>query len=598
MLLSLVLPAFALTVPLRATFKESVNPGEEAMVSSTTTAIAAAYSTTNGTRFTVGNDELTANKREGSGSGGLSFVASPAGSIREWAIYYIDADGNVLGDPDIVTMSFDASGVGNVAAGGGSRLSTLGVSSKKDGGGGQLFASTGRVAVQDSGANAAYIGIAELSNDGSGNELVSDPDMDTMDATAFAAFQAEGLDAIVSLSSYAIQVDGTLTIDGLSISTDGVVEAGADIEWHVGFYTGEQTCQKGGVCTPVVSTTLDWFAPIGNVKKKSNAAPRVTLKAADVVFESFDAALELSIEGDVRNLEVSAAMELYDEDRLAAAGDVVTLDPTGVGVQAKSTDDGDTGIPIDIFVDGDTDVLDGLENQGPPPADTPIWAYFANDLYKVTLLDGEGRVLSEHDCTLDATPRTVAGTGKRDVLVGECTQDPSGTEVRRLQLSIGSKGHMNWKADLASPLFATTDSGPVCDKTGTVCTADNTSALDGTVEISRDGLPLFTRKLQVNETEFALPFTFTDVPNGVQGDVLVEVYAPGPVTWTVTDGVATATDETGTVASFVLEDVGLTQVGDIACKGWTPEGTVAPKAASTEPLVLSVQTGPGKFVCR
>ncbi len=167
-------------------------------------------------------DELTANKREGSGSGGLSFVASPAGSIREWAIYYIDADGNVLGDPDIVTMSFDASGVGNVAAGGGSRLSTFGVSSKKGGGAGQFFASTGRVSVQDSGANAAYIGIAELSNDGSGNELVPDPDMDTMDATAFATFQAEGLDAIVSLSSYAIQVDGTLSIDGLSISKEGV----------------------------------------------------------------------------------------------------------------------------------------------------------------------------------------------------------------------------------------------------------------------------------------------------------------------------------------------------------------------------------------
>ncbi len=325
----------------------------------------------------------------------------------------------------------------------------------------------------------------------------------------------------------------------------------------------------------------------------------MTLKAADVYFESFDAAMELSIDGDVRNLEVSAAMELYDEDRLAASADVVTLDATGVGVQAKSTDDGDTGPIVDIFIDSDTDIIDDDYYHAPPPADTPIWAYFANDLYKVTLLDSGGRVLSEHDCTLDATPRTVAGTGKKEILVGECTQDPSGTEVRRLQLSIGSHGHMNWKADLASPLFATTDSGPVCDKSGTVCTANNTSALDGTVEISRDGMPLFTRKLQVNETEFALPFTFTDVPNGVEGDVLVEVYAPGPVTWTVKDGVATATDATGTVASFVLEDVGLTQVGDIACKGWTPEGTVAPKAASTEPLVLSRdRTGPGKFVCR
>lgn len=581
MLLSLVFPALALTVPMRATFKEEIWPGEAAIVSSTTTAAVAAYSTTNGTRFSVSADELTANKREASGKGGLSFTESPANAVQSWAVYYIDADGEVLGDPEIVQVSFDGSGNGAVAAGTGSRLASLGISSQKDGGKGQWFAATAKVSVQDTGANAAYIGLVQLAEGSTSSALVSDPDMDAMDATTFATFQAEGLDAILPLDNYTIQLDGTLTVDGLSVSADGVVQAGADIEWHVGFFTGEVACQKGGSCTPVVSETLHWFEPIGNVKKKSQVAPRVSLKNTDVVFETYDAGLELTIEGDVRNLEVSAALDVYDHDVIVAGSDVVSLDPDGFGVQAKSDDD-DTGMIVDIFIDGDCDDCGDYDNQGA----VPTWTWFANDTYSVTLLDSEGKVVSEHACTLDATARTVAGTGKKETLVGSCTQDPSGTEVRRLQLSIGTHGYLNWTVDLASPAFVEPASAPTCEKGG-ACTGGGATALGGTVEISRDGLPIFTRKLQVNETEFGLPFVLTDVSEGLRGSVAIDLYAPTAVTWTVSDGVATAMDSTGVVATFNLEDVGLDPTGGMVCKSWGAEDATAPKAGSTEPLSLS-----------
>ncbi len=392
MLLSLVLPAFALTVPLRATFKETVEPGEQALASGTITAVAAAYSTTSGARFTVSDDELTANKREASGSGGLSFEGSPADSVRSWAIYYIAADGEVLSDPDIVTMSFDSSGTGNVAAG-----------------------------------------------------------------------------------------------------------------------TG----------------------------------------------------------------------------KLLAASDVVTLDPSGFGVQAKNKDGDkdDTGIIIDVFLDGDTDGLGDIDNMGPPvPPGSPTWAYFVNDTYKVTLLDSSGRVRAEHSCTLDATPKTVAGTANQQTMVGQCTDDPSGTEVRRLQLKLGEK-HMHFTVDVASPLFAEGAAEKTCDKAG-VCT-EGATALGGKIEVSLDGSPLWTHTLAVNETAFDLPFSFTEVSDGLDGSVAIDIYTPTAVTWTVKDGVATATDATGVVASFNLDDVGLTPTGDITAKDWTAESAAAPKADSTEPLSLS-----------
>ena len=590
MLLTLIAPAFALSVPVRATFREEVWPGEQALVSVTTTAAAAVYDGETGVRFAVSNDELTANKREATGKGRLSFLTSPGGSVRSWAVYYIGADGSVLGDPDVVTVSFDAAGNGNVAAGTGARLAGLSLAVKKSGGDARWFDVTAKAAVQDTGANASYLGIVELSSNQAAADLVPDPDMDVMDANVYATFQAESLDAILPLDAYTLQLDGTVSIDGLSTSKEGVVQSGKDLEWHIGVYMGEVECAKGGACTPVVSETLQWFEPIGPLKKKSQVAPRVNLRATDVVFETYDAGMSLSIEGDVRSLEVSAAMDLYEASKAIAGSDVVTLDPSGLGVQAKSAGD-DTGPIVDIFIDSDTDIIDDDddEDQGPPPS-TPTWAYFANDLYSVTLLDSSGRPISVHDCTLDPTPRTVAGVGSKQVLVGSCTSDPSGTEVRRLQLSIGAKGHMQWKVDLASPAFAVDTVAEGCK--AAECAGTGASALGGKVEIARDGYPLYTRQLVVNETSFDLPFAFEEVPEGLSGSLAIDVYAPGPVTWTVKDGVATATDASGVVASFNLEDVGVSPTGGMTCRDWTAEAATAKAGSTTEPLSLSKGTTP------
>lgn len=593
MLLALVAPAFALTVPLRATYREEIVPGEVAIASyATTAAVTGVSNPASGVAFTVSGDELTANKREASGKVALSFFASPADSVRSWAVYFLDADGYELGSPEIVEMSFDSLGNGSVAARGGStRLASLLV---KPGGTatGGFYGATTKVAVQDSGADAAFVGIVELTNKVEGSNLATDPDMRVMDTTVFAAFQALDLDAIVPLDTYTIQLEGTVELGGVSIASTGAVEGGGELQWDIGFQDGGVSCEKDGACTPNIASSLSYLEPIGTIKKKSSVPPRVNLRDSDVVVDSVDASFQLTIGGDVRNLEVAAAMDVYQQGKLADGRDVVALDPGGYGVEGKaSKDKDDTGMIIDIFIDVDTDVLDGLDNVSNPPP----WAPMTQTVFEVVVTDSDGGVVSTHSCQLSPTGATLAGTSPRAILVGQCTHAEEGTEVRRLRASIGDAGWVTWTIDLAGSAFVEERVETTCSKEGT-CTERTVSVLGGRVELQEGGHPLLSRALAVTETDFDLPFLYDWDISDLDTTVAIDLYTAFPVYWSVLDGVVTAKDGETVVASFDVEDVGLAPTGDCKLKGWAVDGAAAPVEKSAGPVVLA-NTGPGRHRC-
>lgn len=591
MLLALVLPAFSLTVPVRASLKEEIVPGETAVASSTTTATVALSNPVSGVKFAVADEELTVNKREASGKESLSFAQSPAGSVRTWAIYYLDVDGNELGNPEVVDVSFDDLGNGTVAArGASSRLTSLVVKASKSTAGQD---SVTKVAVQDSGADAAYIGLLELTNSDAGSDLLTNPDLTVMDAAIFAAFQGLTLDAVIPLDTYTMQLDGSLNVSGLAVSAAGTVESGAELQWDLAFFDN-QGCIPGSkvACTPVANETLSYLEPIGTVKKKSAATPRVVLKNADILIDSSDASFSLTIQGDVRELEVSAAMDVYDGDELTTGRDVVTLDPGGFGAQAKSGDD--TGGPIvDIFVDQDTAVLDD-DNVGI----TPPWTAVAANVFEVIVEEEGGGLAAEPlYCQLNPSAATRAGTARKAVLVGECTHGDDGVEVRRLRAVIDSDKVVHFSIDVGGPAFAPRTT-TTCEKGG-ACTTTTTSLLDGTVHLeTQAGVTLRSHALTVTETDFDLPFQFDQDIDGMDASVSLELYTPVPSTWSVVDGVVTAKSGDEVVASFDVEDVGLEATGDCRLPGFEVTTASVPAEASVGPVVLKHKTGPGKFTCQ
>ncbi len=471
-------------------------------------------------------------------------------------------DGNELGNPEVVDVSFDDLGNGTVAArGASSRLASLVVKASKSTLGQD---SVTKVAVQDSGADAAYLGIQELTNSASGSDLKTNPDLTVMDAAIFAAFQDLTLDTIIALDTYTMQLEGSLNVSGLAVSTAGTVESGTELQWDLAFYDN-QGCIPGSkqACTPVANETLSYLEPIGAVKKKSAATPRVVLKNSDILIDRSDASFSLTIQGDVRELEVSAAMDVYDGDALTTGRDVVTLDPGGFGAQAKSGDD--TGGPIvDIFIDTDTAILDDDDNVGI----TPPWTAVAANVFEVIVEEEGGGLAAEPlYCQLNPSAGTLAGTARKAVLVGECTHGDDGVEVRRLRAVIDNDKVVHFSIEVGGPAFAPRTT-TACEKGG-ACTTTTTSLLEGTVHLETlAGVTLRTHDLTVTETDFDLPFQFDQDIDGMDASVFLELYTPVPSTWSLVDGVVTA-------------KAGARSWPPSTRRTWasTPKGTVASRAS-------------------
>lgn len=569
-LLAFFSSALALTVPLRVTYSEEVSPGETTVASSALTADVKLFNPTTQKAFIVDQDELTVNKREASGQGGLTFAGNPAGSVRTWAVYLLDVNGKELGDPEIVDVLFDANGNGAIAArdgaGNTSRLS-VDLSEVLETG----WKTKAKVEVADAGTLASYIGITELTNDGKESNLRADPDMDILDANTFAAYQGLGLDAIIVLDKYKAQLEGNLTVTGLAQAADGTIESGANLQWDLTFYDAEvvTNCTKTGTCktAALAAGTASYSSAIAAVKKQKTETPRVVLKPADQTYDIWDSGFTFSVEGDVRDLELVASLNVYSGDKLLQGADVISLDPGGFGAKVgpdlddPGDDDGDDdGTPIvDIFIDGDCDDCGDYDYSVPNPTNPPPWTVIANTLIDIDVVDSGGQTVATHQCTLWPTAKTQAGTGKTPTLLGECTRDVAGTEVRRLQAQVGPKGGSSWSVEMAGPALAET-SAATCDKEG-ACT-DGDSVVGGTIELSVNGTTFFSKALAVTSTQFDMPFTFASDVDGLTAQLLVDLEDGNQiVAWTEKDGILYGTVEGKPVYAIDTDSIALEQYG-------------------------------------
>lgn len=218
---------------------------------------------------------LTATKREASGGGDVTLGGDPAGTVRSWAIYLLDADGNVLDDPEIGQVLFD--GKGNAALAG-TRVSGVTVSGTDPVGSGWTGALS--VDAQDAGTEAAYVGIVELSvdaSDGAGAALATIPDLGILDLAVYATFQGLGLDAIVAVDRYRTRVEGDLEVEGVSVYTRGTIEADADPASSAGPSTRTATPPASSTGRPSTTSTRarsPWTAPGSTRSPRASRATR------------------------------------------------------------------------------------------------------------------------------------------------------------------------------------------------------------------------------------------------------------------------------------------------------------------------------------
>lgn len=569
MLLALVTASYALTVPLRVTLTESVSPGEDAVASTTLTATVAVSHPTTGEAWPVRGDALTVLARSAEGEGGLTLAGDPAGSLRTWAFYLLDTDGELLGEPVVADVLFDDAGAtAAIVARDTASTRVLRADVALDGG-------SPRVTVEVADTDAALVGIVELRSDREGSELVSDPDLSILDAAGYAAFQGLGLDAIVALDRYRTTMDGSVEVDGLDVDARGTVEGGDELRWDVTWTDvaecGRQRCQvtvAGGV----------YFREVGRVRPKATTAPRVALRPTDAVFDSYDTSVALTVGADLRGFGAGGSLTFTDGDRVLGVSDALSLDPSALGVEASGDDHG-AGTPILETFNSDVAPLD--------PKNTEGYLIMGDALLEVVVYDSGGGVLSSHDCVLDPTADTVAGTAPRDVLLGTCTRaDDDAVAVDRLRVVIDDELRSEWQVNLSGPAFA--------GRSATACTSRVCPEVDraaGWVELLHDGVPFLTTRVSVAETTFTLPFAFGVDVGQEEGSLSAELWAPEGAIWSVADGVVRVSTADGATASFAIDELELDGVGLYALRraggGWNATDAT-PQEASDGPLGLAV----------
>lgn len=533
MFLSLAFPALALTVPVSAILTDEINANGTEGFRQTVTGTVAVSNPATGAVYTVGTDELTVNKREASGRGEMSFAGDPAGTIRTWALYYLDANGEVLGDPEVVDMLFDDSGNGAIAARDGV---TGAVIALKVGAG--IYGNSVSIQVQDSGVDATLIGIIELAHEGPA--LATDADMTVLDVNTFAAFQELGLDAVVALDSRSITLQGDVSVTGLSVASNGTVEGGADLRWDVTLYdptvTGGCMLKWCDAPTLIPLATVSYVEAIGAVKKKSGQPAAVKLQPADVTDDSWDLAMGILMDGDFRDLAIGASLDFLG----VTGSDIVTLDPGGFGVtwEADTCGQGrhwcvEQGVGschddhiVDIFQDGDCEECGDYDFVN--PEDPPAWVFLADEFIEVAVYDSAGGFVASHICTISPTAATLAGTNENDTLVGECTRDMAGTEVRRFKIttngwdtSVEGARTVVFDVEMAGAAFTGERTAGECTKLGG-CATGRVSVLGGTIALSSDGVEVHRAPIAVEETEFHLPFSFASDVSGMTGDLVLD----------------------------------------------------------------------------
>lgn len=464
--------ASTLSIPVRATYAESTGIGEDpVIVDSVLSATVAITNTTTGAALPT-SGELTLKDRSAAGTGELSFTKDPSGSIRTWAVFLLDAKGKLLSStPEIVDIAFGDHGDASIVAresGPGLLVSVATGARTRTGDDGTH---TLRLEVSALGIEGAYVGVQELTSDT--EPMEAHADMEVMTAAVYASFQGLDLDALVPLDTWKATVDGTLSVQ--AAVSGNTVEGGAPLQYDLSFngppVKGGSSALGGGFYCCFQAMTV-------RSKRSELAVPRLVLHPKDQIFESYDGAMDVIIDGDARGLEIGGILTATGSAPKAITDILQTLSP------------------------GDLTLLGTTSFTGKFPAKPE-----AQDVRIVSLQprgDGGAALADWLDCTLTPTATTAVAGSKQLRWAGECLHGDDGRAIARaVRMTLDSTGKGTVSAELL---------GVEWQKATTLAFALPGGDL---------GVDVVNAPTSITDTTFTLPWTFPDDVDGASYEAAI-----------------------------------------------------------------------------
>lgn len=333
--------AESVTIPVRTRFSELTDWGADpTVVDDVLSGEVVVSDAATGVAYTS-SGELLLKQRQARGGGELVFSGDPSGSVRTWAVYLIDANGELLGkEPQVIDVLFGDDGDGTIVARVTADIVVRNVTIKKRGVSSRATDDGTHnltVTVQGIGLDAVYVGIQELASDGTA--LTTHADMEAMTADIYATFQGMALDAVVPLDTWDAVLEGDLTVEGLPVATDGSTTTLTGVRFDVDLF-GAPTAD-----VPPALASLCCYIPGAIVvrskgRRRELVASRVVLDSDDAGVDTYDGAVDLIVDGDARGVEVGAILTATGTGPKPVTDVLVSLDPDDVAVRGVATGTG------------------------------------------------------------------------------------------------------------------------------------------------------------------------------------------------------------------------------------------------------------------
>lgn len=333
--------AESVTIPVRTRFSELTDWGADpTVVDDVLSGEVVVSDAATGVAYTS-SGELLLKQRQARGGGELVFSGDPSGSVRTWAVYLIDANGELLGkEPQVIDVLFGDDGDGTIVARVTADIVVRNVTIKKRGVSSRATDDGTHnltVTVQGIGLDAAYVGIQELASDGTA--LTTHADMEAMTVDIYATFQGMALDAVVPLDTWDAVLEGDLTVEGLPVATDGSTTTLTGVRFDVDLF-GAPTAD-----VPPALASLCCYIPGAIVvrskgRRRELVASRVVLDSDDAGVDTYDGAVDLIVDGDARGVEVGAILTATGTGPKPVTDVLVSLDPDDVAVRGVATGTG------------------------------------------------------------------------------------------------------------------------------------------------------------------------------------------------------------------------------------------------------------------
>lgn len=383
--------------------------------------------------------------------------------------------------------------------------------------------------VEAGGTQAAYIGIQELSS--TGTPLATHADLEAMTASVYATFQGLLLDSLVPLDTWNAHLDGTLTLDGLTLGSDRHPTNAGSLDFTLAFYAPKDP--KAGTPVALETWTARQTQPLTARGRNATSTTPVRLTSGDTVYDGYDGAMNVIVDTDARSWEVSALLWPLSGSVPPVTEALVTLDPSDVGVLATATAQG-------VW-------------SGKPEQSKAI-------LMTVQPLTKDGKAVeAARLCTLTPTATSAVAGSQKVRWHGECLRDTdTRNNLRRVAMTQDASGQVSLTAEFlgleyqavtqAKFLIPTEAGLGVNGLTGAAKVAETSFSLDWSFSADADG------------GEYGLEvYLYGSNASQWQGDagLTLDLVGDGMYDWDFADPVwEDGQDETGVYAKATTDGAG------------------------------------------